>query len=244
MRDSLPSPGFRWLLAFAILTLVVHELHEVAHTTFVRLLCGAYGARGFNAWQLPEGCSTLVPTAMGPLFSYLVMFAGVALLGSAELRRRWLGLGLAIAGNPLARVITAAMGGGDEGVLARALLGGPGTTARVTASVIVGALCLVPLVAAWRALPRAGRARWWSAIVIMPMLTTGLLFIYAGDRLLAAGVLPAPVAGAPMLVHLATLVTLALLAATWRWLVPDAGVAGWPAQNSSIVPTATPAAQE
>ena len=70
------------------------------------------------------------------------------------------------------------------------------------------------------------------------MLTTGLLFIYLGDRLLAAGVLPAPVAGAPLLVHLATLASLALLAATWRWLV------GRPAQSSSIVPTAVPAAQE
>jgi hypothetical protein len=207
----------RFWAACAALAVLLHEAHELAHTAVGRVLCGGWGPRDFNAWALPPGCESPVPTLAGPLFSYLVIWAGWALLrdgGVATDRRRLAGLALVLMANPFARLFTAAMGGGDEGVLVRGWLGlerGPLATAITFA--LVAAVTAVPLAAAWRAAPREGRAWRFPLLLVLPMLVTGILLFAAGNRLLARGVLREPViAGAPLLVWLATL--LAALALT------------------------------
>lgn len=117
----LPSaPTLRWLVAAAMLALAAHELHEIVHTWTGRTLCGAWGTRDFNVWSLAPGCSTWVPTLVGPVFSCALMWVGVALLSSPDVRKRWVGLATLFAPNPLGRLLPAVLGGGDEGVVARA----------------------------------------------------------------------------------------------------------------------------
>jgi len=216
-------PSSRWFLATALVTLVAHELHELVHTATGRILCGAWGTRDFNVWQLAPGCESWVPTLMGPLFSWAVMWVGVALLASTVESRRWTGLALIFAPNPLGRLLPAMMGGGDEGVVARSLLGAGGPAARI--AVIVAALLVVipPLVIAWRALPVAKRPLWFVLLFIGGILITGPLFFVLGNGLLSRGVMAEPALfGAPGLIDLFMAVTLVLLAIYWRGIGNEA----------------------
>jgi hypothetical protein len=64
---------------------------------------------------------------------------------------------------------------------------------------------------------------WLAALLVMPMLTTGVLLFAGMNRLLARGVLASPtIAGAPALVQLATLASVVALALCARWLVAPA----------------------
>ena len=208
----------RWLIAFSLLILAVHELHELVHVITGRLRCGAWASRDFNAWWFTTECASVMPTLAGPLFSYLVMLAGVAMIR----KRRWPGLALLFAANPFARLFTAVMGGGDEMVVGRHVAGVVEKTLAVRAAVMlaVAAICIPVIVVAWRAL--AGlrrRALWLAALLIWPMVLTGILLFVIGNRLLRAGVLTEPaIAGAPLLVVLVTAVVFVAAALTARWL--------------------------
>ena len=209
----------RWLLAYGFLILVAHDLHELVHTGVGRLLCGAWGPRDFNVWQLAPGCETWVPTLMGPLLSWSLMWTGLFVTRSPAPGRRWTGLALIFAPNPLGRLLPALVGGGDEGVVARSLMGGPGASARL---LVIGAALLIivpPLVTGWRALPERHRAAWFGLLFISGILVTGPLYLGLGNGLLARGVLTGPgYLGAPLLIELATVLAAIGLAITWRGL--------------------------
>lgn len=203
------SPVLRWpfLAAFVALVLVLHEAHELAHTVTGRLLCGGWGPRDFNVWQLPEGCAAWLPTLAGPVLSFAVLWIGFSLLRRGPDARRSLGVALVMAANPFARLFTAAMGGGDEGVLVRAWLDVPrGPIATVVTLAGVAALAVPPLIAAWRAMPRPGRPVAYVVLLLLPMVATGVLLFAALNPVLARGVLADPVvAGTPLLVWLVTI---------------------------------------
>jgi len=213
-------PTRRWWIAFSLLILAVHEAHELVHVLTGRALCGIWAERDFNRWWFTTDCATVWPTVAGPLFSYALMFLGAAL--ALRTRERWMGIALLFAANPFARLFTAMMGGGDEGVIGRHIAGVTEKTPAVHAAVlvVVAALCGTVIAAGWRAM--AGTRRrvlWFLAALIWPMVLTGTLLFVIGNRLLGAGVLAEPkVAGAPMLVVVVTVVVFALSAGTARWL--------------------------
>jgi hypothetical protein len=211
----------RWLAAFSVLTLVMHEAHELAHTIMGRVLCGVWAERDFNAWSLPATCTTPVPTAMGPLFSAAGMILGIVLTRSAEWRRRWVGIALIFACNPLARIITVLMRGGDELTVVRNLSGTP-TVSPAAYWATVALVTLVfggGIVAGWRA--TAGvryRVAGFVAVLIGPMVITGTLLFVLLNGMLKRGVMAAPVAGMPALVLLVSVIVAALGIASASWL--------------------------
>jgi protein-S-isoprenylcysteine O-methyltransferase Ste14 len=218
----LPSqPTWRWLLATAFLILVAHEGHELIHTGVGRVICGAWGSRDFNVWSLAEGCESWVPTLMGPLFSWALMWIGVSFLRSDNEVRRWTGLSFIFAPNPLGRLLPALLGGGDEGVVARHFLGNEGPWARLAVIAVSVTIILPCLVAAWKALPERRRPLWFFLLFILGILVTGPLFLVLGNRMLAQGIMTEPgIMGAPQLVELFTLLSVVGLVATWTRMLP------------------------
>ena len=110
----------RFVIAFMALAFLMHEAHEIAHTTVARLICGAWGERDFNVWGICEGCEKAHPlvilsTFAGPLFTFAMLWAGALLLkpSHSAQQKSW-GLALVFANMPFARILTASMGGGDE----------------------------------------------------------------------------------------------------------------------------------
>lgn len=215
--------SWRWAVAFLALVLVLHELHELAHTWTGRLVCGGWGTRDFNTWSLVAGCEAWTPTAMGPLFTYLVLWAGAGLLLRPDRGTRLVGLALLFGANPLARLLTVGLGGGDELVVALAWSGGDQATGGLwTATVaVVVAVCAPPLVVGWRALrPTPRRGAWFAGLFLGPTVAVLLILLIGMNSLLEAGVLATPmILGEPPLVLLTTLVAGGTLLATRRWLL-------------------------
>jgi hypothetical protein len=147
----------------------------------------------------------------------------VALLASTIDARRWTGLALIFAPNPLGRLLPALMGGGDEGVVARTLLGAAGPAARIAVIVTAALIVVPPLVVAWRALPLAKRPLWFGLLFLGGILITGPLFFVLGNGLISRGVMAEPALfGAPALIDLFMAVTLVLLATCWRGIRNEA----------------------
>lgn len=208
----------KWFAAFSFLLLAVHEAHELAHAVTARIVCGGWPVRDFNAWVAP--CGSWLSTAAGPLFSYALLLLG------ALLRNRAAGVALIFAANPFARIFTAAMGGGDEMVVAQRLLGFSERTLslRLLVFVIVALICGTAIVAAWRKMDDfAKRGLWFPILLLWPMVLTGVALFVIGNRLLHAGVLDhVGPGGAPMLVTLVSAVAAVLAVATGRWLAAEA----------------------
>jgi hypothetical protein len=211
----------RWWTAFSILILAVHEAHELVHVVTGRLVCGIWAERDFNAWWFTGDCASVLPTAAGPLFSYLAMFGGAA-IAYRSASARWAGIALLFAANPFARIFTAVMGGGDEGVVGRSIAGVTERTpsVRIAVALVVIAICGTAIVLGWRTMAGVKRrALWFLALLLWPMVLTGTLLFVVGNRLLRAGVLDTPkIVGAPLLVMVVTGVVFVLLALTGRWL--------------------------
>ena len=211
----------RWWIAFSLLILAVHELHELVHVVTGRLVCGIWAQRDFNAWWFTGDCPSALPTAAGPLFSYAMMFLGAAIARRPD-PARWAGVALLFAANPFARIFTAIMGGGDEGVIGRRLAGVTQKTpaVHIAVAIVVTAICGTAIVLGWRAMRGVNRrALWFTALLLWPMVLTGTLLFVVGNRLLRAGVLATPlVAGAPLLVMVVTVVVFVLAVLTSRWL--------------------------
>lgn len=207
----------RWGIAFSLLILAIHEGHELAHTVTGRLLCDEWAVRDFNSWLLSH-CPSWLPAAAGPLFSYVLIWLGVALTR----HNRWAGLALLFAANPFARIFTAAMGGGDEMGIARTLAGAPARTPALHAATlaVVTLICGAAIIMGWRAMSGIEkRVPTFVLLLLWPMILTGTLLFVAFNGLLRRGFLKEPViAGAPLFVHIVTALSVILLACTWRWL--------------------------
>lgn len=193
----------RWWLALLPLVVLAHEAHELAHTATGRLACGTWAQRDFGSWSI-AGCSSLWPTAAGPVLSYLLMSIGA--VGALRVRHRAWALALIAAANPLARIITAASGHGDEWLVVHELAGSTSgaTLWHLLTVAITLLLAGTAMRVAWRA--TAGlRARVATYVVLMvtAMAVTGP-GVMLGNRLLRAGVWDQTVAGAPWLVHAVT----------------------------------------
>lgn len=161
-------PGTRWLLAFVCGCFAVSELHEQCHIQTGWLLYGGYGPRDFNVWQTARtDAYTWLATLAGPLFSYACMWMGYAL----SRRRPGPGIALLFAGLPFARLLTAALGGGDEKVLLLRLSGSDSLSPLLRAALLaaVALLALTPIVLAGC---RLGRDYWrrLPLLLLLPLL--------------------------------------------------------------------------
>lgn len=85
-----------------------------------RWICGCWGLRDFNAWELCKGCSEANPMAIiatfaGPIFTFLMIWIGAFwLMQSSNERKKAMGFSLIFANMPFAKILTASLGGGDE----------------------------------------------------------------------------------------------------------------------------------
>lgn len=216
--------SWKYALAFFALNDVISELHEQSHMTTNWLIYGCFGPRDFNN---VHGCAGMDGFALaagiaGPLFSYLVMWAGVwVLMRAATASAPSIGFTLVFAPLPFARIFTALMGGGDERGFVAKLLEGAVTVpqSRWLAVAMTLLFCGPPIYFAWRALSNQRRGAIIAGFCVVPLLVIFAYKFVVLNGLLARGVLAEPVIfGTPALV--VVVFVLALVATVvWRpWL--------------------------
>jgi hypothetical protein len=218
---------WKYLLAFFALIICTGEMHEQVHITTGRIICGSYGPRDFNAWKTAADCVApswaFLATLTGPLFSYAVMWTGAWLLVKAKnINYKAIGFSLVFAPLPFARIFTAVMGGGDEKVVLRALIGDGlniGTT-KILAAILVTAVCLPPLYIAWRNIRNRFPIFYMIGFLVLPLLILSVYVLTFLNGLLEMGFLSsAPISGTPLLVVIHSLLMAVLFIFCRRWLL-------------------------
>ncbi|GAB2962313.1 hypothetical protein GCM10027048_33490 [Hymenobacter coalescens] len=236
-------PSARYLLAFALAVLVFTELHELAHLSVLGRVCGCFGPRDFNEWQSCATCAhpalSYLATAAGPLFSYLMMWLGVALLGAGTAARRSLGFTLIFANLPFARLFTALLGGGDELTIVRTVFADSIhlSTYRVLMTAVVAALSVPPMLLAYRRIRNPRPWRWLLGFAVGPLLFEFGYLFQLMNGLLHRGLLAEPWAlGTPALIWGHTALCAVLLLALRRAPATLEGGAERPLQPVGAAP--------
>jgi len=214
----------QYIIAFLALTFVMHEFHEIVHTSVGRLICGCWGERDFNVWGLCAGCSeekpiALIATFAGPIFTFIIIWIGAFLLSMHQPdKRRKLGFALVFANLPFARILTASMGGGDE-------VYGLSHLMDYNNAWLIGLLAIVlivafPLYRAFMFIKNKRRVGWFLLFFLAPTFIDLLLILGVMNSLLSNGVLSDYwILGSPMIVTIWTISVVVLLVFTWRYLL-------------------------
>lgn len=203
----------KFIVSFLALLFLMHETHEIVHTTLGRMLCGAWGERDFNVWGLADGCNTgdvvsMLPTYFGPIFTFVMIWIGTFLLREDNsIQKKSLGFALIFSNMPFARILTAAFGSGDE-IYATSVLIGNHTLAW---SIGLNSIVLILAFPLYKAFVTIRKNRWgWFLLFFLAPLFIDVLVVLGGmNTLLQYGVLDTYwILGSPILVTLWTLLVI------------------------------------
>lgn len=192
-------------IALLFLSFIMQETHELAHTTVGRMICGCWGRRNFNLWNLCSGCGdnplSILSTYAGPAYSFSIIWTGFFLLAKTSPKLKSIGFALIVSSMPFSRILTPLIGGGDE-VYALNSHWNNHTLAWIAAVVIVFALVIPPCVRLWNTIENRRRLFWFLGLMFVPFIMTGIVvFGVFQTLLLGNGVLKEYwILGSPMLV--------------------------------------------
>ena len=199
----------KFALTFLALAFVMHEAHEIVHTTVGRIICGCWGQRDFNVWGVCESCDsnplTVVATFAGPIFTFILIWIGTFLIESQKSeKQKAFGFSLIFANMPFARIITAIFGGGDEVFGLNKLLKNHPLAWSIGLTFIL-VITIFPLYKSFKLIDNKNRIWWFLLFFIVPTFMDGLVILGGMNNLLKAGFLREYwILGSPILVTLWT----------------------------------------
>lgn len=206
----------KYVLTFLALTFMMHEAHEIVHTAVGRLICGCWGMRDFNVWDVCIGCSeqnpySVIATFAGPIFSFSMMWIGTFVMNKAKSdNQKAIGFSLIFANIPFARIFTAATGGGDE-VWGLNLIVQNQPVAWIVGFVIVLAITLYPLYKSFKIIENESPIVWFLVFFMIPTYIDQWVVLIILNTLLGKGFLSSYwILGSPIFVTIWT-ITMALL---------------------------------
>ncbi|WP_273565848.1 hypothetical protein [Maribacter halichondriae] len=202
--------NFKFVISFLALMFMMHEAHEIAHTALGRIICGGWGERDFNVWGLAEGCNqgdlvSMLPTYIGPIFTFIMIWVGAFLLKpDNSVQKKSFGFALIFANMPVARIVTAAFGGGDEVYATNVLLDNYSLAWAIGLMAILMILAY-PLYRAFVSIQKK-RVSWFLLFFFAPMIIDLVVVLGLMNTLLEKGILADYwILGSPILVSLWTI---------------------------------------
>ena len=189
---------FKNLFLFLIFFFFMHEMHELAHIITGRIICGCWGTRDFNVWDLCNNCLKQKPIAVaatfaGPLFTFIMLWIGRYLLKYGKSTQSGsLGLVLILGNMQFGRIYMAAMNGGDEiSGLRWLFLNHDQSNAqiiRVAAVIIISIICIPPLVTAYKAIANKRKILIYTGFLIVPLVLDTVIILIFLNGLLQKGI--------------------------------------------------------
>lgn len=200
---------WRYLLAFYCLGALMGMSHELAHHAAGFAVCGDWGYKTFNNFELAKGCEAAHPrtywlaTLAGPaLFNYLPLWIGFALMRKADAGTRLFGVSLVFSTVPALRLLSV-LKWGDETVLVNYFFG-QDARALWTMKACALALILPPLVLAWHTFSNRRKALVFALFFIgVPLTVFYLVGVVLEDLIIKHHVLADMLWGMPYMVLLA-----------------------------------------
>jgi len=162
----------KFVLTFLALTFLLHEAHEIVHTTVGRIICGCWGQRDFNVWSLCGNCAEQKPysvlsTFAGPAFTYIMIWIGAYLMNKTKNNQRALGFSLVFANMPFTRIFGAVTGGGDE-VWGLNLALHNYNLAWLLGTLIILAIIIYPLYKSFKLIENESPVVWFLVFLLIP----------------------------------------------------------------------------
>lgn len=204
---------FKNLALFLFFFFLMHELHELAHIFTGRVICGCWGTRDFNVWDLCTDCIrqkpwAIVATFAGPIFTFAMLWIGRYWLKyGRSIQHRSLGLVFILGNMQFGRIYMAATGSGDEVSGLRALFLNPthsnSLTIRIVTATIVATTCIPPMITAYQAIANKKKVLLYTGFIILPLILDTVVILILLNGLLETGVLNQVwIMGTPLLVSL------------------------------------------
>lgn len=210
--------SFSYIISFLLLLIVMLELHETIHISVGYIVCGCWGHRDFNVWNLCAACNnqslSWLATLAGPVFSFGMMWWGRILLSSKNAQAKAIGFSLIFANIPLGRISEVMKGAGDEMVVAKHFLKPSFTHSQIIfiASIIILVVGLPPIIKALRVLTNKNAWLYIAGFLTLPLVFILFYILVAMNSLLHTGFLSANwIMGTPLLITLHTLLAIGLL---------------------------------
>ncbi|HEY4322992.1 MAG TPA: hypothetical protein VGN20_03370 [Mucilaginibacter sp.] len=191
---------FKNLLVFMFFFFLMHELHELAHIITGRIICGCWGTRDFNVWDLCRGCAdqrwqSVIATFAGPVFTFIMLWVGRYWLKyGATPQFRSLGLVFFILGNmQFGRIYMAVTGSGDEiSGLRTIFLSSDHSNAQIIKTItimIVSMICIPPLITAYKSIENKRKLLLYISFLVVPLILDTLIILILLNGLLTKGIL-------------------------------------------------------
>lgn len=176
----------------------MHEMHELAHIVTGRIICGGWGTRDFNVWDLCKDCLKQKPIAVtatfaGPLFTFVMLWVGRYLLKYGKsTQSRSLGLVFILGNMQFGRIYMAVLNGGDEIFGLRWLfLNHDQSNAqiiRLVTVIIISIICIPPLLTAYKAIANKRKILIYTGFLIVPLVFDTVVILVLLNGLLEKGI--------------------------------------------------------
>jgi len=168
---------WKYCLALYFLTMLYSSLHELVHHFTGYIICGSWGYKTFNYFRIAceDNMMGYLATYAGPLFTFAMLWIGAWILknkNSSNYKKHF-AFALIFAQMPAQRMITPFFKMNDEYYTTASLFG---HTQFVYWGVliIIWAICIPPLVIAYKAIQNKYRSLWFLFyLLLFPYLLWG-----------------------------------------------------------------------
>lgn len=214
----------KYCIALYCITMLYASLHELVHHFAGFLVCGEWGYKSFNSFETAcEGESiSYLATYAGPVFTFIMMYVGMYLLrANKSAFHSQLGFAMIFAQMPVQRMQGPIMGFNDE-LYATGQLFGYSTVNTWIVIILVWAICIPPLIQAFKAIQNRHRLLWFLLFaLLLPYILFGPMFFLLEYLMLEKGVLDQTVIGIGLLFIINEIVTILLYLKTKKYLDPE-----------------------
>jgi hypothetical protein len=205
-----------YVFTFLLLTFVLSEFHEIAHIAAGRLICGCWGKRDFNQWDLCTSCDGnaygFIATLMGPIFSFAMAYWGAGLLKKKNsIDKITLGFSMIFASTSFGRLVNVwPFGGGDEfTVFYNQVFQENRNLSLVFAFILIALIIYFPLKKAYLFIENKNRILWFLGFCLFPFIAVLIVILGLLNTLLASGFMADDgIMGSPKVVNLWTFIVL------------------------------------
>ena len=178
MKSSL---SWRYLVPFLSLVMLCGTSHEFAHHFTGAMICGCFGTKTFNSFQLCLGCEAsrsywILATYAGPIFTFALLWIGWYQLRSHDPMKKQLGFALIFANFPINRILFALLRYNDEQYAASVLFGESEIAFWLT-NMVIWALTFPPLWMAYKSIESPNSLLWFLGFFVLPFI---FVILFAG----------------------------------------------------------------
>ncbi len=167
--------NLKYTVPFMFLTILCGTSHEFVHHFVGAAICGGFGYKTFNYFELYPGCEEasqfwLLATYAGPIFTFILMWIGLYQIRQTSQKKKQLGFALIFANFPLNRILFALLGGNDEQYASSILFGSDNPIAFWLTNICIWLFTFPPLYYCFISIKSSMRIRWFISYLLLPLL--------------------------------------------------------------------------